>query len=70
MDLKLGQAYLVELCSGELRRWRFLGADERGSVSWLDMETGRVFSESQVMYAWHVVDRADGDQGSSEEAPD
>ncbi|MBL8447443.1 MAG: hypothetical protein JNJ44_08550 [Zoogloeaceae bacterium] len=69
MDLNPGQAYLVTLCSGELRRWRHLGVDERGIVSWLDLETGRVFLETQVMYAWHVVAPVGDDQGPSEGPP-
>jgi len=43
--------YLVALCSGEQRRWRYLGPDARGAIWWRDLETGREFSESSLMYA-------------------
>lgn len=49
--------YLVELCSGEQRRWRYLGQDTRGAVWWRDLETQREFSESSLMYAWSIVER-------------
>lgn len=47
--------YLVELCSGERRRWRYLGADPRQLGWWRDEDTGMAFSEAGVMYAWHIV---------------
>lgn len=47
--------YLVELCSGERRRWRHLGADRRQLGWWRDEDTGMSFSEAGVMYAWHIV---------------
>jgi len=49
--------YLIELCSGEQRRWRYLGPDARGAIWWRDLETGREFSESSLMYAWSIVER-------------
>lgn len=49
--------YLIELCSGEQRRWRYLGPDARGAVWWRDLETQMEFSESSVMYAWSIVER-------------
>lgn len=49
------QIYLIELCSGERRRWRYQGADARGAPWWRDMESGKEFSESSLMYAWHIV---------------
>lgn len=55
MEVRAGRVYIVELCSGERRRWRFLGADARGVACWRDEETGRVFSEGSVMYAWSIV---------------
>ncbi|MFZ2854801.1 MAG: hypothetical protein WAZ34_11920 [Rhodocyclaceae bacterium] len=39
-------AYLIELCSGEQRRWR-------------DLETKMEFSEGSVMYVWAIVERVD-----------
>jgi hypothetical protein len=47
--------YLVELCSGEQRQWRYLGADARQLGWWRDEDTGMTFSESGVMYAWQIV---------------
>lgn len=47
--------YLVELCSGERRLWRFLGADARELGWWRDEESGLTFSEASLMYAWHIV---------------
>lgn len=55
---KLDGGYLVELCSGEQRHWRYLGPDARLQVWWCDLESGREFNESSVMYAWWIV-RAD-----------
>ncbi|WP_332670417.1 hypothetical protein [Aromatoleum sp.] len=55
MEMREGRVYIVELCSGEHRRWRFLGPDARGTVCWRDEETGRVFSEASVMYVWTIV---------------
>ena len=50
-----GRVYLVELCSGEQRRWCYLGPDARSQAWWLDLESGREFTESSVMYAWWIV---------------
>lgn len=59
--------YLVELCSGERRRWRHLGADSRQLGWWRDEDTGMSFSEAGVMYAWHIV--APIDDGAVAAAP-
>ena len=53
--------YLIELCSGEQRRWRYLGPDARGAVWWRDLETKMEFSEASLMYAWSIVERVDAD---------
>lgn len=55
-----GTTYLIELCSGELRRWRYLGPDARSQIWWRDVESGREFTESSVMYAWQIVRKQDG----------
>lgn len=47
--------YLVELCSGEQRHWRCLGPDARLQMWWCDLESGREFNESSVMYSWQIV---------------
>jgi hypothetical protein len=51
--------YLVELCSGEQRYWRYLGPDARLQTWWCDLESGREFNESGVMYSWWIVRRED-----------
>ncbi len=52
-----GTTYLIELCSGELRRWRYPGPDARSQIWWRDVESGLEFSESSLMYAWQIVSR-------------
>lgn len=52
-----GANYLIALCSGEARRWHYLGPDARGAVWWRDLETQMEFSESSLMYAWSIVER-------------
>ena len=47
--------YHIELCSGEQRRWRSLGAGAGGAAWWRDEETGLEFNEGGLLYAWHVV---------------
>lgn len=54
MRLREGHRYRVRLCSGELRCWRFEGADARGLVWWRDVDTGLSFSEASLMYAWQI----------------
>ncbi len=51
--------YLIALCGGEVRRWQYLGQDDRSEPRWRDVETGREFSESSVMYAWEIIGRDD-----------
>ncbi|QRJ65707.1 hypothetical protein IWH25_10495 [Azospira restricta] len=58
-----GRTYRIELCSGELRRWRCLGADARGAVWWRDLENGQEFNEDSLMYAWRIVGPLAGDAG-------
>ena len=49
--------YSVELCSGELRQWKYLGQDSRRLVWWMDLETRQEFNESSLMYAWSVKEK-------------
>lgn len=59
--LVVDAVYEIELCSGELRRWTYLGGDQRGGVWWRDTESRLEFNESSLMYAWRVVGKvADG----------
>lgn len=53
-NLTVNTVYEIELCSGELRYWKYLGPDSRTQVWWLDMETNQEFSESSLMYAWRI----------------
>ena len=55
----LNGVYIIELCSGERRRWQYGGADDRSQVWWRDLETGREFSETSLMYTWWIVRRQD-----------
>jgi len=50
--------YLVELCSGERRRWRCLAA-RAGEAErwWCDLESGHEFAERELMYAWRLLAR-------------
>ena len=54
--MKSQAIFRIELCSGEIRRWRYLGADARSQIWWRDLESGREFNESSLMYAWRVLD--------------
>jgi hypothetical protein len=47
--------YVVELCSGEQRRWRYRGVDGRGVGWWQDMETGVEFSDTSLLYVWQLL---------------
>jgi hypothetical protein len=58
-ELKPNSVYRIELCSGEIRRWRYLGLDDRSQVWWRDMETGLEFNESGLMYAWQILGEDD-----------
>ena len=52
---QVDRVYVIELCSGERRRWRYLGVDEREFAWWRDEESGRTFSEASLMYAWEII---------------
>ena len=56
-ELTVGDEYGITLCSGELRRWRYLGPDSSGRGWWRDAETQCEFSEDSLMYVWQVVER-------------
>ncbi|KAB2922236.1 MAG: hypothetical protein F9K30_12820 [Dechloromonas sp.] len=48
--------YLVELCSGEIRRWRRLPPRPgEKAIWWRDLESGREFSEASLLYAWRIL---------------
>lgn len=50
-----GRVYVVELCSGERRSWRYLGTDATQQAWWRDCDDGREFNESSLMYAWRLI---------------
>lgn len=54
-ELKKNVTYCVELCSGERRRWQYLGIGTYADVWWRDMENGKEFNEATVMYAWTII---------------
>ncbi len=52
--------YRIELCSGEIRRWRCLPPRPgEASTWWRDLASGREFSEASLMYAWRILSGAD-----------
>lgn len=53
-ELRVTGRYLIRLCSGELRCWRFEGREPQGVGLWRDEETGLSFSEASIMYAWQI----------------
>lgn len=53
-ELIVGDEYRITLCSGEERRWRYLGPDHTGRGWWRDTETLYEFSDDSLMYAWQV----------------
>lgn len=55
LETELNGVYEIELCSGERRRWRCCGADSQAQRWWRDLETGREFCETSVMYAWTII---------------
>ncbi len=53
-DLVVNAVYAIELCSGEVRYWQYLGSDSRRLFWWLDTETKQEFNEVSIMYAWSI----------------
>lgn len=53
-ELITNAVYAIELCSGEVRYWQYLGSDSRRLVWWLDTETKQEFNEASIMYAWSI----------------
>ncbi len=61
--LQTNAIYEIELCSGERRRWQYLGAQKRADeqglddapVWWRDVENGSEFNEASLLYAWKIV---------------
>lgn len=58
-ELRSGAIFRIELCSGEIRRWKYLGPDARSVTWWRDVDSGLEFNESSLMYAWRVIDEID-----------
>ena len=57
MVLETNAIYTVELCSGDVQQWKYLGQDSRGLVWWKDVETKQEFNEASLMYAWRVKEK-------------
>lgn len=55
--LVVNAVYVIELCSGEMRHWKYLGSDSRRLIWWMDVETKQEFSESSLMYAWAIKEK-------------
>lgn len=53
-ELVINDVYAIELCSGEIRYWQYLGPDSRRLIWWLDTETKQEFNETSLMYAWSI----------------
>ena len=50
----INAVYAIELCSGEVRYWQYLGPDSRRLIWWLDTETKQEFNEASLMYGWSI----------------
>ncbi len=61
----LNAIYRIELCGSEVSWWQYLGQDVHGEPWWRDVETGREFSESSVMYAWQIAAKDDAASGTA-----
>ena len=55
---EMGEIYDIELCSGESRRWQYLGATGQMQAWWRDTESGLEFSEAGLMSAWRIIGKA------------
>jgi len=60
--------YEIELCSGEHVSWQYLGPDSITGIWWRDMESGREFNETSLMYSWRIVLRQDDPSAGKEKA--
>lgn len=56
--LVVNAVYLIELCSGEMRQWQYLGSDSRRLIWWRDVETDQEFNENSLSYAWQIRGKA------------
>jgi hypothetical protein len=55
--------YRIQLCSGEIRRWRSLPPTPGEAKGWWrDLESGREFSEASPMYAWRILSSEDDER--------
>jgi hypothetical protein len=52
--LELNGIYTIQLCSGELRFWKYLGVGSGNRVWWYDIDTGANFNEESILYAWTI----------------
>ena len=63
---QIKRIYQIELCSGEIRRWQYLGPLAGAQIWWRDVDSGLEFNEAGLMYAWHILgeDQCCARQGS------
>ncbi len=52
-ELIVNAVYAIELCSGDVRYWQYLGSDSRRLIWWLDTNEAE-FNEASIMYAWSI----------------
>lgn len=57
-ELRTGSIFRIQLCSGEIRHWQYMGVDDQERTWWRDMENGEEFAESSLMYAWQIIGAA------------
>lgn len=57
---ELNAVYVIELCSGERRRWCYLAQSGNGEGAWWRDEDSRAeFSEASLMYVWRILGKED-----------
>lgn len=57
IDLVVNAVYAIELSSGEVRYWQYLGSDSRRLFWWLDTATKQEFNEASIMYVWSIKEQ-------------
>lgn len=56
MVLRVNDIYPVKLCSGEVRRWKYLGQGAGERIWWCDVTTGSIFNEESILYTWEILE--------------
>ncbi|MBU3656479.1 MAG: hypothetical protein FGM35_00410 [Rhodocyclaceae bacterium] len=55
--LEINAVYSIQLCSGEVRLWKYLGEGKGGRVWWNDQDSGTIFNEESILYAWQILEK-------------